>query len=260
MSRPKLHQPKPHRSLVLLLLGLMLAFTASAQDSAAGEKPDIKTVIKQTRYIEPSDLLDVLRLFEVETAVKPEFDAMILRGTQDNLDVALRVIESLDNPSQASASIELNVYILAASNEPVADSNLPSNLHKVVEQLDNLFDYRGFKWLETVFLRTRENGRAGVDGGLSTGSEGLARYALGFDQVRKPGRHPEDPSILRFKNFAFEYHQGERKASIVTDLEIPVGRMVVLGKATPDGLSQALILVAEARVANDWGDLDTGTR
>lgn len=236
----------------LCLAALLLPATASAQQEPSTEKPIAKprTVIKRTQFIEPSELTEVLSLFHIEVATQPEISAVVLRGPADDIEAALKVIESLDTPPIASSTIELTVHVLAASEEPIANPRLPSELNPIVEQLSELFGYAGFQLLETTFLRATDGGHGRLLGGLKTPNDKTARYTLTFDRVKTVNRHADEPPIVRFKSFHFQYQQDSHSASLNTDFEMPVDRRVVLGRATPSGLSQALILIAEAKVSD----------
>lgn len=253
----------PHTLTVVVMAVLCLAAFPLAADEPGGEPPSKaaaeqqgkgppRTVIKATRFVDVREVAPILEMLDVQIRLKPDVSMIVLRGWPDgDLETALKLIEALDEPSP---SIEINVYILAASRDETGSAGISQELRAAVDKLQALFGYRGFKVLDTVFLRVLE-GRAGqVNGAIDAGNGTSKRtgYRFGFNSNRVAPT--EDGEVfVRLNGLHFELH-GEpepgtvQHARLTTDVEIREGQKAVVGKSTPAGTGDTLILIIEAKV------------
>ena len=237
-----------------LVLGLWLPWTALAQS----EK---RTVLKSTMHVDPQEMVDILSLLGVDFKVVSEHRTIVLRSAdQGALDTALKVIEHLDTPT---VDLQISVFILGASKGKSQASDVPEDLQPVVARLRDLFGYDQFKVQDTILVRAKNGSEAWVTGSLGGEAQaGLSRYQLSFRSARLiPQSESGDPEEaaqgdrFRFDNFTFRLGSDHEKsaagldrAGLSTDVEIREGQKAVVGKATPDGSDEALILVVEAQV------------
>ncbi len=228
-------------SVAALAILALAALPAAAQDEADPKK--LRTVIKATQYTDVAEAQAVLELLEVDFALKPDQNLIVLRGEQYAVETALKVIDALDEPRP---SIDLNVYVLSASKQGSAD--VPKDLEAAVGQLRSVFGYSGFELLDSITLRVLEGRRGRADGGIRLG-EGTARtgYRFGFQKVSVV---PEDDFLnIRIKQLKFDVNSdvaGTLRASLMTDVQIREGQKAVIGSSTPEGAGETLILIVEA--------------
>lgn len=226
------------------------ALHASAQPAPqAAVEP--RTVLVELRYADAEDLRPILSVLPLTVVVKPELNVVMLRGAPDVVDTAKKVIEALDAAPSPEPSIELRGYIVAVSKESTDRTGITGDLAGVVEQLEEIFDYRGFEVLDTVYLRIRQGSGGAVRGRLE--APGNSIYTLSFDRGWIPGfdRAREDegqPHTLRFDGLTLR-PAPEAAPALATDVEIREGQTAVIGKARLEAGGD-LILVIEARVVS----------
>jgi len=234
----------------LLTFCLILAPFAAAQEEPCKEATEKygkgRTVIKQTAYTDVRDLAELLGLLDVAVRIDVEHQAIVLRGHDSELDTAIKLIEALDEPPAPSLSIELTVFIVGASKEKSDAAALPSDLEAVVARLGDLFGYRDFELLDTIFLRVRDGSGAQVESFLNEENPYQFRFKrariFGFNRTTMQ----EDESILRFEDLFF--HHLKESTDLQTGVEIREGQKAVIGKTTPGRDGQTLILVLEAKI------------
>ncbi len=223
------------------ILGLA-ALPAPAQDQP--EPKQKRTVIKATMHIEVREAVAVLELLDVEFAIKEDQNLIVLRGESYAIETAIKVIDALDEPRP---SIDLRVFVLAASKE--GSSDVPGDLESTVKQLQGVLGYTGFRLLDSITLQVMEGRKARADGGIRLGSdEERTSYRFSFQKVTVV---PEDDVRIRFKDLKFEVDgpiAGTLRASLMTDVEIRKGQKAVIGSSTPRGAGDTLVLILEASV------------
>lgn len=225
--------------IAIFVLGL-LAWPAAAEQ----EQP--RTVVKSTKFVNVKELMPILALLDVRVALKPDANAIVLRGQEGgDLDTALRLIDTLDQPSP---SVEVSVYILSASKsapQAAPESDVGPELNAAVEHLKSLFGYQSIRLLDSVFLRAVEGRGGRVIGGVKDSG-----YTFRFDQVRITPVEDGD-TFIHFSGLEFVLAGTDpdgkvRKANLRTDVQVRQGQKAVVGKSTPQGADETLILIIDA--------------
>ena len=219
----------------------------SAESAPSARQP--RTVIKATMHIEVSEAESVLGLLDVDFALKPDQNLIVLRGESYAVETAIKVIDALDTPRP---TIDLNVYVVAASQQGKTD--VPAHLEAAVGQLKTVFGYSGFQLLDTVTLRVLEGRYGRADGGIRLGEDdGRTGYSLSF---QKASVVPESGDLkIRLKGLKFNVDGNANvagtlrpvRANLMTDVEIREGQKAVVGSSTPQGVGDTLILIIEAK-------------
>lgn len=238
------HRP---RSTVLAVALAVLTFSwigFSLSAPVQAEEKTFRTVLKATLHIDVQDVAPVLDLLDIEYALKPDQNIIVLRGEPQSMETALKVIEALDQPRP---SFELRLFVLSASKDKPSQGSLSPGLEKAVDQLRELFGYRSFALLDSVFLQVMEGRQGQIDGGVQlAGAAERTPYHLSF---RKIHRVPEaDRTRVRLDGLSFELSAPEadsRLAQLRTDVEILEGQKAVIGSSTPGGLAETLVLIVE---------------
>ncbi len=234
---------------ILGIAALWLAIPLSAvAEEPADPKERGRTVVKLTRFVDVRDLEPILEILDVQVRLKPDLNALVLRGRDGgDLDTALALIEALDEPTP---SIGVSVYVVAASRQEEAKSGISPELEAAVSQLQTVFGYRGFKVLDTVYLQVREGRRGGVVGGVELAGGARSTYQFGFQNARVTPVE-DGPLFIRLDGLRFELNaRGESDsrplAAFNTDVQVRVGQKAVIGKSTPEGTDETMILIVEA--------------
>ncbi len=249
-------RPLDRRSTMLCLMLLGLCWLAPSARAQPGEKP--RTVIKQTLYAEPEDLLGILSLLDLELKTMPQQNTLVMRGPSNDIESALKLIENLDRPRQ---DLEVELFILGAGPAgaaPQPQTPSPGGLAPLFERLRSLFGLENLTLLDTLFLRTQDGKGGQITGGVGAPGQRTS-FVLSFERARivplkdagaeSPGR---EGSLLRFQGLRFQYGDSDSTtgslATLRTDIEVGEGQRAVVGRSTPRGEGQTLILVIRAKI------------
>lgn len=220
-------------------LGSMTAIPLMAEETAK-----IRTVLKATRYIDVGEVASVLDLLDIEYAVKGDQNIIVVRGRNQDVETALKVIEALD---EARPSFEVRLFVLAASKDDKTPADLSPELEKAVGQIRDLFGYQSFELLDSVFLQVMEGRKGQIDGGIQLGDTAeRTPYRLRFNKVHLV---PEDHRTrVRIDGLSFDLSGAgadSHRAELQTDVEILEGQKAVIGSSTPGGIGETLVLIVE---------------
>ncbi len=227
-----------------------------AQEESEQEPADpsqVRTVIKRTKHVDVRELQKILSLLGLRIRLKEDINAIVLSGSDSDVDSALRLIEALDVPAEPGPTVQLTAYVIAASKDAEDAIGITEGLAPVVDQLRHLFGYRGFELLDNVFLRVRDTRGGRVEGGIVLGGEdqNRAAYQLTFRRVEIMSTEEAQRRVL-IDGLNFELNgtrNGEtQRVFFQTDVEIREGQKAVVGKSTPRGTDDTLVLILEAQV------------
>lgn len=233
--------------------------------AAAAEGPDLTQEIVEIENADPEALARVLRVFRVHVQAHPELGLITLKGSEEDVAVAVAAARRLDVPAERTVSVELVAHVLGASKERELSGGVPPSLEDVARQLREVFDYRGVRLVDSLILRARDRGAAKVSGVMSSGPGASSiPYELGINRITvvdggdsrevrldgllfealvgplDPPARTDDPNRPRVRSDVVR---------LVTDLDVREGQKAVVGKAASGGEGrEALILVIEARV------------
>ncbi|HLK19897.1 MAG TPA: hypothetical protein VKT81_13125 [Bryobacteraceae bacterium] len=189
-------------------------------------------------------------------------DHLILSGPKDTVAGFEEIVKQLDIPPIVKKDIETTVYMVVASTQSANATSLPAELDPVAKQLKNIFNYKGFRLLESFVLRSRDGEGGGTDGFLPAAENVPAghkiSYHYDFRHVSLEGT--ENAKVAHFDHLALlvkvpiVMSSGEvypATAKIDTDVDVPEGKKVVVGKTSAlEGSDGALILVISAKVVD----------
>ncbi len=242
--------------LAAALVALMAAFTATAEEPEPQKRK--RTVLKSTMHVEVREVVPILRILNVEFAIKEDQNTIVIRAEEGYMDTALAVIEALDTPRP---SFDVRVFVVAASQEETGRTGITEGLESALSQLQGVFGYRGFTLLDSVSLRVMEGRNGRIDGGVYLGgSDVRTGYRLSFDKAHLvsepdgppgPERREGDVWRVRLDGLSFivgDDDAGAPRAQLRTDVQFIEGQKAVIGSSTPEGIGETLILIIEAEV------------
>ena len=188
-------------------------------------------------------------------------DHLILSGPKDTVAGFEEIIKQLDVAPVVKKDVETTVYMIIASAQPASTSPLTADLDPVVKQLKGIFNYKGFRLLESFVLRSRD-GEQGQTNGFLPPLENLPpgnkiSYTFQYNKVSIDGA--DNARVARFDRLRLNMRvpiaarEGVTTvdASIATDVDVPEGKKVVVGKTSAlEGSDSALILVISAKVVD----------
>jgi hypothetical protein len=178
------------------------------------------------------------------TSNEPQID---VRTSQALMLGVAELIKALDSALPSYRNIELTFYILEATREPAADAAaLPPELQPAITQLKSVFAYRGFRLLDTAFIRSRSgepadaSGQAQVEGGTSG-------YNLHVQALVSSEAHP---GTIRIDNLHFQQWMKGTNVGFSANVDLQEGQRAVIGKTSMEGSRSAFILVASGKIVD----------
>lgn len=222
-----------------------LRIAADERARAEADQRNWETRIFPVRFADPNELWVALKMFRAETQPNPALKVISVRAPKEIMPAIEDAIKRLDVAVPAtSKNADLTVYVLMASDQPDTGA-LPSGLQPVVNQLRGVLTYKSFQLVETLLARGSDNREIRLQGslqGVRSGAVEATGYSLGgrFHIENPDGKTP----TLQIRNMQFTLGQ----VMISTDVEIPQGQQVVVGKATM--VDRAFILVMSAKFSN----------
>lgn len=248
--------------LVLMVAFLTLAIPTSGQEKQASQKsapgaPSVKVI--PLKYVDPSRVANLLGYLAAKLVADDRLKVLTVTGDASLVEAVEEATKKLDVPPPAARSLDITAYFLLGTRQSVEAANVPKELDEVINQLKRVLSYQGFRLLDSALIRTMDGESASVSGVANSQGE-KADFHFGFNhvQILQEGK----ATTIRFRdlNFAMvgpersvetkETEQPKTSAQIRTDIDLPEGLKVVVGKTsfyTPDN---ALVLVLTAKVVN----------
>lgn len=226
--------------------------------------PETVTRVFELSYVEPSQLASTLGLFDANIQSNDTLGTLTVRARTDVMPAIEDVVRRLDL-LQVERAVEVTAHVLRARNDGNT-SNVPDHLDPVVEQLRNVFAYSSYDVIDTLVIRGVDGRRPSISGtmALDSGAD-MAEMPVfytfqGHFRVVSSG---EGVDALRIDELNFELRipvvsgtsgAGDDVAvrsfqyvnvGINTDVEIPAGTEVVVGKATVGDSAVILVMTVE---------------
>jgi hypothetical protein len=235
---------------------LIFSVTGIAQDKPAKKADSEEWPVKmfQVKYANVGQLREVLSVFGAFINADGHLKVLTVRAPEKILTAIEESIKLLDVPPAPVRNFDLTVHLLIASSQPAANA-LPAELDPAIKQLKSIFNYKGYRLLETLLLRTREGQAADLSGNLpSTDSAVPISYEFHINSawIIPDGKE----RVFRINNLKLNLRVpikgagGTYGAGITTDIDVREGQKVVVGKANIDNSDSALILVLTAKVVD----------
>ncbi len=211
-----------------------------------------RTVLYTLKYISALQLKSALELTNADVEINPSLNLIAARSPdEEELETIRRMVETLDVAPEPVPTIELTAYVLASSPAEAAPASVPAELGETVDALEARFDYSGLRLLDSIFLRVGGGSGGRIDGSFPSGAiDQLTGYQFHFDSATVS--HRGDAQVVRFGALTFvvtgEHPSGVQRAMLRTDVDVEVGEQAMVGKATPKGVDDTLILLVTAEV------------
>jgi hypothetical protein len=210
------------------------------------EQKDWETKIFQIKYVEPRELQTALSLFRSEIKYSGgALKVLSVRAPKEIMPAIEDAIKRFDVPMPRNDA-ELIIYVLMASDQD-SSSTIPPALNPVVNQLKNVFSYKGYRLLDTLITRATNSGSSTtLDGSITISETSKPNYhfAAFFQFGSLDGKIP----VLKVNRMTFQMNDKGIGTGISGDVDVPQGQQVVVGKATMG--DRALILVMTSKFSN----------
>lgn len=202
------------------------------------------------KYLDSAETVKALCIFRAEIVPQPTLHMISVRALQQDMAAIGDAIKRLDVPQVGPKSAELTIYVLVGSDQDESLRPFPVSLKPVVDQLKGVLSYKQFYLLDTLMATSVDNHNVQMNGDVR-----------GLNPAPTPGQTPRDTNY----NFraGVRIGNGEGAAASVrlsglgfqigsmyinTDVDIPQGKQVVVGRATAG--DRAFILVVSAKILN----------
>lgn len=226
---------------------------------AAPKEPPVQEVQKvfEIKHVDVNSLAQALSVFCIAT---PNRDLRVISVNvrPGFLPAVEETIRRLDVPPPTPKNIELTAHLLMASDQESTANTPPAELEGVIRQLKATFAYKGFQTLDTLIVRSRDKADGSVKGVVRLSQDEPAPAQYTFQYSGAFINPDEKGRSIRVDNLKLSAQVPVRPkgssgytvadTGFVTDVDIREGQKVVVGKATVDGTSSALILVITAKV------------
>ena len=258
------------RMLIALFCLAGLASAQTATPSPDSEKPKWIQKVFDVKYADTTQLADLIGNMRQDGSPdrvnpQPPMHAISI-GTYDPsfLKLAEEIIQRYDVPKAKPAvtphqyGVEIVAHILLAGSKGSSGDAVPADLEPVAKQLRSVFGYTDIRLVDTALIRgleLRESEVSGTLGGLVEGLKTSSRYRIRIKKISVESGGKGNSVYLEGFNFSVNipYDNGQGQSQSMglgfdTDLRIPEGQKVVVGKSHIGPGNEAMILVLSARV------------
>lgn len=197
---------------------------------------------------------------------------VVLKGAPPDVDAVEHTIQQLDSSfSDSSKNVELMVFVLAGSMDPLPGSSLEAaGLDSVIRQLRAVFPYRHYELMNTMLLRASQGSEADASGmmrRLSNIQDANAPSPYNI-HIKSASVSGQQPATVHLADFTFEAHLpvvsksaagnqsyatgsvSQVRVSIKTDLDVKPGERVVVANSNVEDAGISLFLVLTAQLVD----------
>jgi len=206
----------------------------------------------------PVSTLRALCIFRAEVVPQSALHVLSVRAPQEQIAAIEDAVKRLDVPQTGPKTVDLTVHILVASDRDETQLKaVPSSLKPVVDQLKGMLSYKQYYLLDTLIGTAVDSRYVTLTGSVA----GLRPTTVGavYDGPRSITPETEnyqftanilvqngDTSAATVRLTGLRYSLGG--VTITTEIDVPPGKQVVVGKATSG--ERAFILVVSATIMN----------
>lgn len=260
---------KTTRICSLFIAGVLaVGIAARGQEKDEGQKPAGDGLVRKVipvKYVYVGRIEELLSPISAWGAIKSDDHLKVITvvGSAATVAAVEEAVKKLDVPQVPAKEAEITAYFLSATREPSQGADLPPALNEVATELKKVLNYRGFTLLNTALIRTVDGEGATVKGVAGSGDL-TAEFSLAFQALWIPAG--ENAALIRLRNLDFRLwsrrtdvqknvpllpvgkDERENVAVIHTDVNLPLGQKVVVGKTALASPDSAIILVLSAQV------------
>ena len=252
---------------------IMAALVLCASGAFGEEKqvPESEWASKMIKleHINPSSVYDLFRRLPGNLQTDSELGLMVVYGPPSTLEFVEEAVKQLDVPSVRPAqsknrNVEITAWLVGAGRAGDSGSDVAPLLRPVIGQLRERFPYQGYRLLETASLRLRTRSRergsiAGLIPDLAVEVEGadpasyVFRVHLNSIQPSPSGQTISINELALRANIPVRTSERQwhhKEIGIETQIDLPVGKTVVVGKAGVRGVVDGIFLVLHANIVD----------
>lgn len=251
----------------IIMAALVLCVTgASGKEKQVPESEWASKMIK-LEHINPSSVYDLFRRLPGNLQTDSELGLMVVYGPPSTLEFVEEAVKQLDVPSARSAqsknrNVEITAWLVGAGRAGDSGSEVTPLLRPVIGQLRERFPYQEYRLLETTSLRLRSRSRerssiAGLIPDLAVEGADPASYVfrVHLNSIQpSPSGHTISINELALRaNIPVRTSERQwhhKDIGIETQIDLPVGKTIVVGKAGVRGVVDGIFLVLHANIVD----------
>jgi hypothetical protein len=229
--------------------------------------------IFELKHVEPNGLKSILSVFpaQINSAYSGRGYVLSVKASKPVMDAVEEMIKRFDvpppppPPTPEKKNAELAIYVVVPTDAPINNNAMPAALKPVLDQINTLFNYKGFHLLDTLLVRSpvsrpgEGSSQASASGTLALPSPAVSTYTFNANFLLRTTEGAQPYLFLDDMSFLVKVPRVPAPSTpemfysvgITSDVEIKTGQHVVVGKTQAGGTS--LILIMSARF------LDSGT-
>lgn len=254
--------------MFVILMPFSAAIAQETESKAAKSEPQMESRMFQLKYKDPNEVAKAISPMSSDRPTarlipNPSLKTLTIRDLPENLKALATAIDKLDVPEAAPAAFELQIYLIAASEEEAAGKTpMPKELDSVVSSLKSTLKYRNYRFINTSLSRVNDFGSAEFSGTIDLGGNSpqsaatVLTYRLQNLRLRTDSSQKDIVTVERFNYMlrvpiptganSFTYTD----LGVGTSLNITPGGMTVVGTANSSSIGGALIVVISAKRVN----------
>jgi len=223
---------------------------ASAQTAQEAQRANwISKMITMKNNV-PTSTLQALCIFHAEVVPQSTLHVLSIRAPKELMSAIEDAVMRLDTPQAGLKSVELTVHVLVASDQDETLRPVPASLKPVVDQLKTVLTYKQFFLVDTLLGTLIDRSKVYLNGDIRGLRMSNTTPALPLDtsyqfQANLSIENADQSSALvRLSGLIFSMGS----ISISTQVDVPPGKQVVVGKTTM--ADRSFILVVSAKILN----------
>jgi hypothetical protein len=227
--------------------------TAGLAMAQAPPTPEAKiTKLVKLQVAEPRAINNIVSMYGVQITSNEQMKVMALYGTAAQIAAAEAAIKQLD---VVPKTLELTVYFVMAGDNTAQMANapaVPADIRDVITQLKSAFQYKEYRMMDVLTVRTRVGSEAETSGILNTNSPPrMTQFSIRNSTIGEDGTIRIDRMHAGIR-LPFQKEPGKMdylNSGIDQSVDVKEGQKVVVGRSSLEGPNMALFLVMMARVA-----------
>jgi hypothetical protein len=246
------------------MAALALCVTGAFGEEEQTSRSDWVSKMLKLEHVDPDSVRGLLSHLPASLRSDSELGFLVVHGDPSTVEFVEKAVKQLDVPSarptNTNRNVEITAYLLGASRADDSGSEVAPLLRPVVEQLRERFPYQGYQLLETASVRLRSRERSAISGlipDLAVEGADPASYEFGVHlnaiQPTPSGHTISVNELVLAAKIPVRTSTGSLTSShirILTQMDLPAGKTVVVGKAGVQGVIDGIFLVLQANVVD----------
>ena len=241
-----------------------LALCASGAFGEEKQTPESDRVTKMLKleHVDPDRVRELLQYLPASLQSDSELGFLVVHGDPSTVEFVEKSVKQLDVPSgrPKNQNVEITAWLVGASRDGDSGGEMTPLLRPVVTQLRERFPYQGYRLLETASVRMRPREGSSISGSIpDLAVEGADPASFEFSvrlnsiQPTPSGHTISGNEVILVAKIPVRTSTGSLTGSrirIRTQMDLPAGKTIVVGKAGVQGVVDGIFLVLQANVVD----------